>query len=104
MIYEDRGDGRKTHYGSGRQPWDDIVEAGWGPPFAASNVLKYLRRTKDLEHSLESARWYWQRLNEMTTSLTPCPFLDTPHHSAYAKVCLVRLITLLSTEEHQSLL
>ena len=30
-------------------------------------VLRYLRRTKDPEHSLESARWYWARLHEMAT-------------------------------------
>lgn len=91
---------RKDHYGTGRQPWDDIVEAGWSPEFAAANVLKYLRRpdklpAEDLEHilygilgvdwervdfdrakapflesarrhSAQSARWYWDRLKEMT--------------------------------------
>ena len=43
---------RKAHYGSGRQPWDHIKAAGWGPEFAAGCVLRYLRRTKDPEHSL----------------------------------------------------
>ncbi len=56
---------RQPWYGDGRQPWDDIVLAGWAPEFAAGNVLKYLRRTKAPEHSLESARWYYQRLKEM---------------------------------------
>lgn len=56
---------RKSWYGGGRQPWDDILDAGWGPAFAAGNVLKYLRRTKEPEHSLQSARWYWQRLIDL---------------------------------------
>ena len=55
---------RKSRYGAGRQPWDDIKDAGWGPAFAAGNVLKNLRRSKEPEHSLESAKWYWARLNE----------------------------------------
>ena len=61
----DDGTVRQDHYGLARQPWDDIVSVGWAPYFAAGNVLKYLRRTKDPEHSLESARWYWARLREM---------------------------------------
>lgn len=56
---------RKAHYGDGVQPWDLIVAAGWASEFAAGCVLRYLRRTKDPEHSLESARWYWARLNEL---------------------------------------
>jgi hypothetical protein len=62
-----RADGtlRQAHYGSGRQPWDDIVVAGWGPAFAASSILKYLRRTKDPEHSITSARWYYAQLEAM---------------------------------------
>lgn len=66
-IAED-GTQRKSRYGTGRQPWDDIKDLGWAPHFAAGNVLKYLRRTKDREHSIESARWYWARLNEMAQS------------------------------------
>lgn len=58
---------RKSRYGTGRQPWDDIVDLGWGPHFAAGNVLKYLRRDKDREHSIESARWYYARLTEEAT-------------------------------------
>lgn len=53
---------RKAHYGTGRQPWDDILDLGWAPEFAASNVLKYLRRSKDPEHSQESALWYLDKL------------------------------------------
>jgi hypothetical protein len=59
------GSVRKAHYGEGEQPWDLIVHAGWGAEFAAGCVLRYLRRTKDPAHSLESARWYWERLAAM---------------------------------------
>lgn len=59
------GSTRKAHYGSGEQPWDAIKRLGWAPEFAAANVLKYLRRTKDPEHSLQSARWYYDRLKEL---------------------------------------
>lgn len=71
MITADRetpgedGTKRKAHYGDGEQPWDIIVRMGWGAPFAAGNVIKYLRRTKDPEHSLESARWYYDRVIEI---------------------------------------
>lgn len=58
----DRGDGRKQHYGSGKQPIDTIMENGWGAAFCAGNILKYLRRTKDRQHSIDSARVYWQWL------------------------------------------
>lgn len=65
-VREGQGDSepRKAHYGDGEQPWDVIVRLGWGPAFAASNVIKYLRRTKNPEHSLESARWYADRLED----------------------------------------
>lgn len=53
---------RKAHYGSGEQPWDTILSQGWGPAFAAGCVVRYLRRDKAVEHSLESARWYFDRL------------------------------------------
>lgn len=56
---------RKSHYGEGEQPWDTIVRLGWGSQFAAANIIKYLRRTKDVDHSVESARWYHDRLREM---------------------------------------
>lgn len=82
---------RKAWYGSGRQPFDIIVEeTPWAVGFCAANVLKYLRRpskqsisdewlstwiaheTRERarshaidvtkEHSIESARWYYRRL------------------------------------------
>lgn len=62
MLYPDRGDGRKTHYGDGKQPWDTIRENGWEIHWLAGNIVKYLRRTKDPEHSYESAQIYWKRL------------------------------------------
>ena len=61
-LWADRGDGRKAHYGDGRQPWDVIIELGWEPEWLAGNIIKYLRRTKEPEHSLESARIYYRRL------------------------------------------
>lgn len=61
----DRGDGRKAHYGAGRQPLDDILSMGWAPAFCAGNVLKYLRRAKDMRHSHESARFYWKLLEKL---------------------------------------
>lgn len=57
---------RKKHYGPGRQLWDDIKDEGWDVHFSAGCILRYLRRDKDIEHSLESAQWYLRRLQEMT--------------------------------------
>ena len=56
------GTKRKDHYGSGRQPWDTMVDLGWAPAIAAASIVKYLRRDKDPEHSLESAKWYYAQL------------------------------------------
>lgn len=61
----ERADGRKAHYGEGRQPLDDIKDVGWGPEFSAGNVLKYMRRLKQISDSRQKARWYWRDLNEM---------------------------------------
>ena len=84
-MYEDRstpgtlGEPRKAHYGAGRQPWDIILDAGWAPEYAAGNVLKYMRRTKDPEHSLESARWFYARLYEMMVGrLLPTGAVGSP--------------------------
>lgn len=59
MSEPERPDGRKAHYGVGRQPLDDIVDQGWGPAFCAGNILKYLRRDKQVEDSRAKAKWYW---------------------------------------------
>lgn len=61
----DRGDGRKAHYGPGEQPWDTTLKLGWGPHAAAAHVLRYLRRDKAVEHSLQSARVYYGWLKEL---------------------------------------
>lgn len=67
-LFENRADPgadgtvRKAHYGDGEQPWDVAVRLGWGPVAAAFCVLRYLRRDKAIEHSRESARWYYARL------------------------------------------
>lgn len=73
QLAPDRGDGRKAHYGDSVQPWDIILASGWGPAFAAANVVKYLRRTKSPEHSLESARWYYARLIDGVANALPGP-------------------------------
>lgn len=59
------GTTRKDHYGAGRQPWDDIVDARWGAPFAAGNVLKYMRRNKDVTESRIKGGWYWRELYKL---------------------------------------
>ncbi len=73
---DERGVPRQDHYGAGTQPWDTIVEEAWAPEYAAGNILKYLRRTKAPEHSLESARWFYARLGELARgeigNLTQC--------------------------------
>lgn len=58
---------RQVYYGEGKQPWDIICELGWGPEFAAGNVLKYVRRhsKKGGDDDLKKAQWYLQRLLEM---------------------------------------
>ncbi len=83
------GSTRKAHYGDGRQPWDDIVDAGWGAPFAAGNVLKYLRRDKDREASLDKARWYFDQLTKLSHS----------DRSGFGMKCMGQLCELLTEEE-----
>lgn len=94
---------RKKHYGEGRQPWDDIVDAGWAAEFAASNVLKYLRRDKEHEHSLESAKWYYDRLLDMARGrLFPASYKSDNDKLEYiknSKIVLATLHILLSKQE-----
>ena len=61
---------RAAHYGAGRQPWDDILDAGWGPAFAAGNALKYVRRAaaKNGEDDINKARWYYHELLELAAT------------------------------------
>lgn len=61
---DENGVARKDHYGADKQPWDTIKEKGWDSFFAAGNVIKYLRRTKEPDKDLEKARWYYDRLME----------------------------------------
>lgn len=56
---------RQDHYGVSRQPWDTIKARSWAPHFCGGNILKYMRRSKEPAHSLESARWYLERLREI---------------------------------------
>ncbi len=65
------GSTRKQHYGDGEQPWDTVKRLGWAPEFAAGNILKYLRRSKDVAYSTESARWYWDELKKLMTRGQP---------------------------------
>lgn len=62
---------RQAYYGVGKQPWDTLLELGWGPGFTAGNVLKYLRRTKDAAEDLKKARWYWERLTAFAKHDSP---------------------------------
>jgi hypothetical protein len=66
------------------------------PAFCGGLILKYLRRTKDPEHSLESARWYRQRLVEFQHSKDPVRRKD-------ALRVLLQLGMLLNPEELERL-
>lgn len=87
----DDGTVRQTYYGDGEQPWDTIKRQGWAPAFAAGNILKYLRRTKDPEHSVDSARWYYDRLCEMD--------VGQGEDAAAARLALRTLAELLTHDE-----
>jgi hypothetical protein len=89
----DDAEPRKAHYGDGVQPWDVIVAQGWGPAFAASNVIKYLRRTKNPEHSAENAAWYYDRLVEGAAGIAGY------RHGPTWQAALDALELLLTTEE-----
>jgi hypothetical protein len=91
------GSTRKSHYGTGRQPWDDIVDLGWGPAFAAGNVLKYLRRTKDPDADLKKARWYFEWL--WKRAALNSGFLDSDSENDLARLALARLRAILTTDE-----
>lgn len=83
---------RQTYYGDGRQPWDDILEQGWGAAFAAGNVLKYMRRSKEPEKDIAKAKWYYTALKGMTS-------LDNQEGS----ITWARLNRLLTQEEKDKL-
>lgn len=68
IIVSVDGTNRKAYYGpDGEQPWDTALRLGWAHGFAATNVLKYLRRVKpgSEAHSRESAKVYWRWLNQL---------------------------------------
>lgn len=92
------GTTRKDYYGAGRQPWDDIIDAGWGAAFAAGNVLKYVRRTKGNPDDLEKARWYYARIIERYS-------MKDPNNLRWAEYgcALMDLNNLLSAEEREKL-
>ena len=60
---------RKKHYGSGKQPWDTMVELGWAHTFAAANALKYVRRflSKNGDDDLDKGLWYFLELCKMAS-------------------------------------
>lgn len=93
-VERERGDGRKAHYGAGRQPIDDIVDQGWGPEFCAGNIVKYLRRDKEVEDSLKKAKWYYAKLIEIVGDAPPL---------SYDSNVMVKLHSLLTAEEINAL-
>ena len=88
---------RKDHYGMGRQPWDDIVDVGWGPAFAAGNALKYVRRhaAKNGADDLTKGRWYYNQLNRLC---------DGDHRGSMKAVQVLNDLDGLLTSEERSLL
>lgn len=90
------GTARKPWYGEGRQPWDDMKEIGWAQDFAAASIFMYLRRTKDPEQSIESARWYWVELEKLSLDR------DYPWHPR-ANIVIGQLMRLLTVEEKRRL-
>lgn len=94
---------RKDHYGAGRQPWDDIVAAGWGPIFSAGNALKYVRRyaAKNGEDDLEKGRWYMSRLDEFVAAEVA---KYSPHVKGPAQYTRDDLLCIITRQEHALLL
>lgn len=90
-VRDEQGDSypRKKHYGDGRQPWDDMLAFGWGPHFAGGCILRYLRRDKAVEHSQESAAWYYDRLVDGATGNLPGPSTREEWASVHARIELV---------------
>lgn len=67
------GTTRKLHYGTDRQPWDDIRDLGWGPEFCAGNVLKYIRRAqaKNGTDDIAKAHVYYRWLVDLVNADMP---------------------------------
>lgn len=87
---------RKAHYGEGEQPWDTMKRLGWANDFAAGCVLRYLRRSKDAVHSLESAKWYLARLYELCGD-------DDEIRAGLAQATVHELYSVLTKEEMRRL-
>lgn len=103
-LAPDRGDGRKVHYGEGKQPLDTMLEMGWAPHFAAGSIIKYLRRTKSPEHSLESARFYYKLLVDKAVDARKPgnPMWATAVGELWNST-LIKLLTVITPEEHELL-
>ena len=96
FVAED-GTTRPAYYGDGVQPWDTIKTRGWAPHFAAGCVVKYLRRTKEVDESRLKAIWYYRELARMAVadsgpgwsdaSLVLCQLI---HELTYDELALVR--------------
>lgn len=85
---------RKAHYGEGKQPLDSMFEEGWADHFMAGSILRYLRRDKDIEHSIESAKRYWGALDNM------CGWKgERPDGWLRARQVQARLMKILTAEE-----
>lgn len=70
---------RKSHYGSGEQPWDEMVKLGIAFEFALGCILKYLGRDAAIKGSdrvddNKKAAWYGRRVRELLNIEEP----DTP--------------------------
>lgn len=101
---------RCNHYGAGRQPWDDVLDNDWGPEFCAGNILKYIRRSKEPESDLVKARWYYERLNELSRGdklprkvSRYSPKLHRQVSVGRANAVLIRLLDMLTKDEAISL-
>jgi hypothetical protein len=89
------GTTRASHYGPPGtvQPWDTVVKMGWGPQFAAANVIKYMRRSKEPEDARKKAIWYWRELCRMAV------FRDDDSDYVEASLVLVKLMYELTNDE-----
>jgi len=95
IIEKDRGDGRKIHYGEGKQPWDTCKELGWAAQGAAFSILRYLRRTKTPERDLREAKVYFGWLKELAA--------EHKHVKNDSMIVLNQLLEELSPEEFERL-
>jgi hypothetical protein len=81
------------------ESWDTIIAAGWGPACAAGGVLMSLREYPDLE----SARWYWAQLREMSGGWADDPANAPLVNESFAPTVLRKLWELLTDQERELL-